>query len=88
MAGTCYCPPHGKIDWKEGMASVLKAQKALWDKGIAHRGPDTNDLVGSPDYRHDGIHLGPRGMLIHAELWYTILSAHYGWASPVTQAAK
>ena len=88
VAGTCYCPPQGKTDWKEGMASVLKAQKTLWDKGIAHRGPDTNDLVGSPDYRHDGIHFGPRGLLVHAERWYTILSAHYGWASPVTQAAK
>jgi hypothetical protein len=87
VAGTCYCPPSDKNDWKEGMAAVLKAQKSLWDKGIAQRGPDTNDLVGSPDYRHDGIHFGPRGLLIHAERWYTILSAHYGWASPVTQVS-
>ncbi|MBL7132737.1 MAG: hypothetical protein ISS78_01435 [Phycisphaerae bacterium] len=88
VAGTSYCPPHPGKDWKEGMASVLSAQETLWNKGIAHRGPDTNDLVGSRDYRHDGIHFGPKGLLVHAERWYTILSAHYGWANPVTHAPK
>jgi hypothetical protein len=84
VAGTCYCPPNGPKDWKVGMASVLKAQKALWDKGIANRGPDTNDIVGNRDYRHDGIHFGPRGLLIHAERWYAVLSTRYMWTNPVT----
>lgn len=88
VAGTCYCPPQGGQDWKEGMAAVLKAQKVLWDKGVAHRGPDTNDLVGSPEYRHDGIHFGPRGLLVHAERWYAVLSAHYRWTNPVTRPSK
>jgi len=88
VAGTCYCPPNGAQDWKEGMAAVLKAQKALWDKGVACRGPDTNDLVGSPDYRHDGIHFGPRGLLVHAERWYAVLSTHYRWTNPVTRPSK
>lgn len=88
VAGTSYCPPHGSKDWKDGMASVLKAQKALWDKGLTCRGPDTNDIVGNRDYRHDGIHFGPRGLLIHAERWYAILSSHYMWTNPVTSAGE
>lgn len=87
VAGTCYCPPQGGQDWKEGMAATTNAQKALWDKGIAFRGPDTNDLIGNPDYRHDGIHFGPRGLLVHAERWYAALSAHYNLANPVTTKA-
>lgn len=82
VAGNCYCPPQGGNDWHEGMAGVLRAQHALWEKGIAFAGPDTNDLVGSPDYRHDGIHFGPRGLLVHAERWYAAISARYQWANP------
>jgi eukaryotic-like serine/threonine-protein kinase len=88
VAGTCYCPPQGTNDWHEGMTAVLHAQQALWDKGIAHRGPDTNDIIGSPDYRHDGIHFGQRGLQIHAERWYAALSTHYQWANPLTSARK
>jgi eukaryotic-like serine/threonine-protein kinase len=88
VAGTCYCPPHGTNDWREGMTAVLHAQEDLWDKGIAHRGPDTNDLIGSPEYRHDGIHFGPRGLLIHAERWYVALSTYYQWANPVTSVRR
>ncbi|MEI8374559.1 MAG: sialate O-acetylesterase [Planctomycetota bacterium] len=88
VAGTCYCPPQGGLDWKEGMTAVTSAQKALWDKGIALRGPDTNDLIGNANYRHDGIHFGPRGLLVHAERWYAALSAHYQFANPVTTRAK
>ncbi len=85
VAGNCYCPPQGGNDWHEGMAGVLRAQHALWEKGIAFAGPDTNDLVGSPDYRHDGIHFGPRGLLVHAERWYAAISARYQWANPATK---
>ena len=88
VAGTSYCPPQGGQDWKDGIAATTSAQKALWDKGIASRGPDTNDLVGNGDYRHDGIHFGPRGLLVHAERWYAALSAHYQFANPVTTLAK
>ncbi|MEI7902613.1 MAG: sialate O-acetylesterase, partial [bacterium] len=88
VACTCYCPPQGGQDWKEGMAATSSAQKALWNKGIARRGPDTNDLVGSGDYRHDGIHFGPRGLLVHAERWYAALSTNYQLANPVTTLAK
>lgn len=90
VAGNCYFPPNGKNNEarEAGIASILGAQKALWEKDIAHRGPDTTDLVGSGDYRHDGIHFGPKGLLIHAERWYAILSGHYQLASPVTRDKK
>jgi eukaryotic-like serine/threonine-protein kinase len=88
VAGTCYCPPQGTQDWKEGMTAVTIAQQSLWKKGVAFRGPDTNDLIGNSDYRHDGIHFGPRGLLVHAERWYAVLSAHYQFANPVTTQAK
>ena len=70
------------------MTAVLNAQEALWRKGVACRGPDTNDLIGSPDYRHDGIHFGPKGLLVHAERWYAALSGHYQWTNPVTSGLK
>jgi hypothetical protein len=79
VAGNSFCPLHGEVDSKEGIAAVLKGQKALWDTGVAFRGPYTNDLVGDVSYRHDGIHFGPRGLLAHAERWYAVLSNHYQW---------
>ena len=58
------------------------------DKGIAFRGPDTNDLVGSSEYRHDAVHMGPRGSRVAAERWYAELSAHYQFANPLTSKIK
>lgn len=86
VAGNSYCPAHGTGAPRQPAAvvSILGAQIALWNKGIAFRGPDTVDLVGSPDYRHDGIHFGPRGLQVHAERWYVVLSEHYHFANPVT----
>jgi len=87
VACNSYYPPDGPKDWK-CMARVLLAQKTLCAKGVAYRGPDTNDLIGNRDYRHDGIHFGPRGLLIHAERWYAVLSTHYHWVNPITEAMK
>jgi hypothetical protein len=84
VAGNSYIPAKPGKSYRQSIADTLSAQRALWDKGIAFRGPDTNDLVGSPDYRHDGVHFGPRGLLVHAERWYAALSAHYQLANPVT----
>ena len=88
VAGNSYIPPKGNKDYQQSIAGILGAQKALWDKGVAHRGPDTNDLIGNADYRHDGIHFGPRGLLVHAERWYAALSAHYQWANPVSSKSN
>ena len=84
VAGNSYIPPKGSEDWKPSIAAILSAQKSLWDKGIAFRGPDTNDLVGSKDYRHDTIHFGQRGLTVHAERWFVALASHYQWANPVS----
>lgn len=88
VAGNSYIPPKPGKDYRQSIADILGAQKALWDKGVAFRGPDTNDLVGSGEYRHDSIHFGPRGLLVHAERWYAALSSHYQLANPVSGKAK
>lgn len=88
VAGNSYIPPKPGKDYRQSIADILSAQKALSDKGVAFRGPDTNDLVGSLAYRHDNVHFGPRGLLVHAERWYAALSAHYQWANPVTSQGK
>jgi hypothetical protein len=84
VAGNSYIPNKPGKDYRKNIADILSAQKALWDKGIAFAGPDTVDLAGSPDYRHDGVHFGPRGLQVHAERWYAILSARYGLSNPVS----
>jgi hypothetical protein len=88
VAGNSYIPPKPGKDYRKSIADILSAQQALWEKGIAFRGPDTNDLVGSEDYRHDTIHFGPRGLQVHAERWYVALSSRYQFASPVSGKAK
>ena len=88
VAGNSYIPTKPSKDYRKNIADILSAQKALWNKGIVFRGPDTNDLVGSQDYRHDGVHFGPRGLLVHAERWYVALSTHYQFANPVTSKGQ
>ncbi len=88
VAGNSYIPPKPGKDYRPSIAAILGAQKALWDQGLAFRGPDTNDLVGSKDYRHDTIHFGPRGLLVHAERWYAAICAQYHWANPVSRERK
>ena len=88
VAGNSYIPNKPGKNYSKNITDTLSAQKALWDKGIAFPGPDTNDLTGSQDYRHDGIHMGPRGLLVAAERWYAELSAHYKLANPVTRQGK
>lgn len=88
VAGNSYIPSKPGKDYRQNIANTLSAQKALWEKGIAFRGPDTNDLVGSTEYRHDGVHMGQRGLRVHAERWYVALSSHYQFANPVSSNAK
>jgi hypothetical protein len=42
------------------------AQKALWESGIAHQGPDTDAL--DKDYRA-GVHFNAKGLHAHGKLW-------------------
>ena len=88
VAGNSYIPSKPGKDYRKSIADILGAQQALWDKGVAYPGPDTNDLVGDTDYRHDGVHFGPRGLQVHAERWFVILCTRYSLANPVTSQTQ
>jgi len=50
--------------------SIEAAQRSLWRKGLANKGPDT-DALGS-DYRQNqgkGVHFNSQGLQKHGELW-------------------
>ena len=85
VAGNSYIPNKPGKDYRNSIADILAAQKSLWEKGIAYPGPYTNDLVGNTDYRHDGVHFGPRGLQVHAERWYVSLCSHYHFDNPMTR---
>jgi hypothetical protein len=47
-----------------------KAQKQLWDTGIALEGPDTDTLTGdNRDSGGQGIHFSPKGLRAHGQMW-------------------
>jgi eukaryotic-like serine/threonine-protein kinase len=54
--------------------AVADGQRRLWEKGIARKGPVTDDLLGK-EYRSDGVHFNQRGLTTHAERWFETLSA-------------
>jgi len=57
--------------------STRNAQKAIWDKGIALEGPDTDTLTG--DFRDSGgrgIHLSPKGLTAHGQMWADKVGAY------------
>jgi hypothetical protein len=48
----------------------------LWNLGIAEQGPDTDMLTGDMrDFDGTGIHLSPKGLKAHGEMWADILGA-------------
>ena len=56
---------------------VAKGQQLLWTRGIAHKGPVTDDL--GREYRSDGVHFNQLGLTTHAERWFKALVAQYKW---------
>jgi hypothetical protein len=56
---------------------VAKGQQLLWQKGIAHKGPVTDDL--GMEYRSDRVHFNQLGLTTHAQRWFDALSAEYKW---------
>jgi hypothetical protein len=56
---------------------VAKGQQLLWKKGIAHKGPVTDDL--GKEYRHDKAHFNQLGLTTHAERWFKALATEYKW---------
>lgn len=56
---------------------IRAVQKRLWDEGLAWPGPDTDTLTG--DYRDregKGIHLSPKGLKAHGEMWAEKVAAY------------
>ncbi|MEM7397174.1 MAG: sialate O-acetylesterase, partial [Verrucomicrobiota bacterium] len=58
---------------------VAEGQQLLWQRDIAHQGPDTDDL--GKEYRSDAVHFNQRGLIAHAERWFKALSAAYNGKS-------
>jgi eukaryotic-like serine/threonine-protein kinase len=58
---------------------VAKGQKLLWEKGLAKRGPNTDEL--GPEYRNntDKVHFNQRGLTAHAGKWFEALVTEYQW---------
>jgi len=49
---------------------IRAAQKALWDKGVALPGPDTDTLTGLMREKNgQGIHLSAQGLRAHGRMW-------------------
>jgi hypothetical protein len=64
----------------QGSPELRAAQKSLVTDGIALAGPNTDEL--GPEFRQDngrGIHMNPRGLQRHGELWAQLVSA---WLEP------
>jgi len=52
---------------------VARGQQLLWERGIARRGPVTDDLGEA--YRSDGVHFNQLGLTTHAQRWFKALCA-------------
>jgi hypothetical protein len=66
------------LDSKESEEKkVAKGQQLLWEKGIAHKGPVTDDL--GQEYRYDGVHFNQLGLTTHAQRWFKALADEYKW---------
>lgn len=50
---------------------VARGQQLLWERGIARKGPVTDDL--GTEYRSDGVHFNQLGLTTHGERWFKAL---------------
>lgn len=60
----------------QGSRELRAAQKSLVTDGIALAGPNTDEL--GPEFRQDngkGVHMNPRGLQRHGELWAQLVGA-------------
>jgi len=55
---------------------IAEAQRELWKRGVALRGPCTNDMIGS-SFRYDEIHFTNMGLRVHAQRWFAFLWTHF-----------
>ena len=57
--------------------SIRTVHQRLWDNGIALPGPDTDELRGDcRDTDGAGIHLSPKGLKAHGEMWAECVSGY------------
>ena len=57
-------PEHPSFD------PIRQVHQTLWDTGVALEGPDTDTLTGDMrDFEGKGIHLSPKGLKKHGEMW-------------------
>ncbi|MBP5092831.1 MAG: hypothetical protein J6332_02150 [Abditibacteriota bacterium] len=57
--------------------SIRTVHQRLWDNGIALPGPDTDELRGDcRDTDGAGIHLSPKGLKAHGEMWAECVSRY------------
>lgn len=75
VAQASFHPGSGKAEERD----VAEGQRLLWARGIARKGPVTDDL--GPEYRSDGVHFNQRGLTTHAERWFERLSAEFDWCA-------
>lgn len=53
-----------------GSPEIRAAQKALWESGVAHEGPDTDGLAGANrDRGGKGVHFSAVGLRAHGQAW-------------------
>ncbi len=72
VAKVSYQSPEEPID--ENMRTV---HQRLWDTGVALQGPDTDTLTGDMrDCDGKGIHLSPKGLRRHGEMWAECVSKY------------
>ncbi len=67
------------------LQEVAKGKQLLWERGIAHKRPVTDDL--GKEYRSDGVHFNQLGLTTHAERWFAALSVEYKWGTGTSRTS-
>ncbi|MFN0244825.1 MAG: sialate O-acetylesterase [Planctomycetota bacterium] len=52
------------------MEIIRSAQTLLWERGLALRGPDTDDMLGTLRHSTDHVHFNRAGLEEHARRWH------------------
>lgn len=69
---------HPRGSTAESQKAVARGQRLIWAKGIAHKGPNTDEIIGAK-YRGRGVHFNQLGLTEHGARWFKALSAEYKW---------
>ena len=80
--------PNQTVFWPDWQKEVRAGQALLWQRGVALRGPTTDDLIGRKwrsKKPFNTIHFNSAGLHAHAQRWYARLMAEF--FTPGRQAA-